>query len=284
MSARPVITLLTDFGLADPFVGMMKGVIAGICPDAVLVDLTHEVPPQDVFCGAFFLERAFRYFPPGTVHLCVVDPGVGTRRAPLAMRAERHFFVGPDNGLMSLAARRFHAVTLSERSFFRPDVSQTFHGRDLFAPVAAHLAAGAPLDRMGRSKTKIVRLAWPRPQKRAGGLSAEVVSVDRFGNLITNLSPADWRALRRPRLQIGDFTSDELSTSYGAAREGALLAVFGGYGLLEIAARNASAAEILRVGRGARVRVISRAPKASGPTERSAVSRASNPRGRSASP
>jgi S-adenosylmethionine hydrolase len=253
MTARPVITLLTDFGLTDPFVGMMKGVIASICPQAQVIDLTHEVPAQDVACGAFFLARSFRYFPVGTVHLAVVDPGVGTARAPLALTAHEHLFVGPDNGLLSLAAPRFRAVRLTERAFALSHVSNTFHGRDLFAPVAAHLAGGVPLSSFGPAKKTMVKLAWPKPRKTRRGFSADVVSVDRFGNLITNIEPAHWKALKKPRLSLGAFECDELSTSYGAASPRALMAVFGGYGLLEIAARDASAADLLRVERGARV-------------------------------
>jgi S-adenosylmethionine hydrolase len=258
MSTRPVITLLTDFGLTDPFVGMMKGVILRICPDAEVVDLTHQVAAQDIFSGAFFLERAFRYFPAGSVHVAVVDPGVGTGRAPLALRAHGHLFVGPDNGLLSFVARRFRAVRLAEPAFFLGRVSNTFHGRDLFAPAAAHLACGVPLARLGPPKQRIVKLAWPKPRKSRGSLSAEIVSVDRFGNLITNIEPAHWSLLRRPRLRVGDFVCDDISTSYGAAAKGKLLAVFGGFGLLEIAARDASAAELLELGRGARVKVVER--------------------------
>jgi len=253
-----VITLLTDFGLTDPFVGMMKGVIAGICPDAHLIDLTHDVPPQDVFAGAFFLERSFRYFPAGSVHVAVVDPGVGTARAPLALEAHGHHFVGPDNGLLSLAARRYRAVRLAQASFFLEHVSHTFHGRDLFAPAAAHLASGVSLARFGPPKKRIVKLSWPKPRKTRRGLSGEIVSVDRFGNLITNLSPALFKLVRRPRLFAGAFVCDQVSPSYGAAPRGAPVAVFGGYGLLEIAARDASAAQLLHLGRGDRVQVVER--------------------------
>jgi S-adenosylmethionine hydrolase len=255
VTARPVITLLTDFGHVDPFVGMMKGVIAGICPEANVIDLTHDVPAQDIFAGAFFLERAFRYFPVGTVHVAVVDPGVGTRRAALAVSAQGHAFVGPDNGVLSFVARRFRAVRLTAPAFFRAEISNTFHGRDVFAPVAAHLASGVPLTRLGPATKRIDQLRWPKPRKIRGGLSAEVISVDRFGNLITNIAPPDWQSLRRPRLSAGSFACETLSDSYGAARPRALVAVFGGYGLLEIAARDASAAQLLGLDRGARVRV-----------------------------
>jgi len=253
VTARPVITLLTDFGHLDPFVGVMKGVIAGICPEANVVDLTHDVPAQDVFAGAFYLERAFRYFPDGTVHVAVVDPGVGTRRAPLAMNAHGHTFVGPDNGLLSWVARRVRAVRLNNRAFFRAEISHTFHGRDVFASVAAHLARGVPLESLGPTQKRIVSLARPKPRKTRYGFSAEVLAVDRFGNLITNLEPAHWNALGRPRLTVGSFSTERLSHSYGAARPREIVAVFGGYGLLEIAARDASAAALLGLERGTRV-------------------------------
>jgi S-adenosyl-L-methionine hydrolase (adenosine-forming) len=255
---RPVITLLTDFGSTDPYVGMMKGVIATICPDANVVDLTHEVPPQDIRTGAFFLERSFRYFPAATIHVAVVDPGVGTSRKPIAVRSAGHVFIGPDNGLLSLAAQRPRAVTLRRASYFRTDVSQTFHGRDVFAPVAAHLAAGVPFESLGPALRRIVALASTRPRRTQRGLKGAVVSVDRFGNLITNLDLTAWKSLRRPRLAIGSFTTTELAPSYGAVRRGELALILGGYGLLEIAARDGSAAKILELGSGALVRVLER--------------------------
>jgi S-adenosylmethionine hydrolase len=253
VTARPIITLLTDFGTQDPYVGMMKGVIAGICPDANVIDLTHEVPPHDVRIGAFFLERARPYFPKGTVHLAVVDPGVGTSRGRIALVAGGQFFVGPDNGLLRLAARRYRAVALTRPSFFLPRVSNTFHGRDVFAPAAAHLAQGAPLSHLGPLKRRIVEIPWPKPRRGKLGVVAEIISVDRFGNLITNLEPTHWRSIRHPRLSAGEFTSTKLSKSYEAVRKGEIVLVFGGYGLLEIAARNASAAKVLGVGPGAPV-------------------------------
>jgi S-adenosylmethionine hydrolase len=257
VSARPVITLLTDFGSSDPYVGMMKGVIAGICPDANVIDLTHDVPPQDVTLGAFFLARAHRYFPPGAVHVAVVDPRVGTRRGRIALAAHGQFFVGPDNGLLSRAAPRHRAFSLTRPSYFLPDVSNTFHGRDVFAPVAAHVARGVPLERFGPAKRRIVELAWSKPKRERSALVAEIVSVDRFGNLITNLEPAHWRSLRRPRLSAGGFSSSRLSTSYAEVNRGELALVFGGYGLLEIAARDASAATVLGLTAGNRVRLTS---------------------------
>lgn len=258
---RPVITLLTDFGTADPYVGMMKGVIATICEGANVVDVTHDVPPQDIRTGAFFLERSFRYFPAGTVHVAVVDPGVGTARKPIAVRAGGHVFVGPDNGLLSLAAAaagRPRAITLDRAAYFRPEVSRTFHGRDLFSPVAAHLANGVPLELLGRPLKKIVKLENVAPRRTRRGFAATIASVDRFGNLITNLDLARWKTVRRPRLQAGSFIATSLAPAYGAVRRGELALLLGGYGLLEIAARDASASKILGLGAGALVELEER--------------------------
>ena len=254
----PVITLLTDFGSADPYVGMMKGVIATICPGVHVVDITHHVPPQDIRTGAFFLERSFRYFPPGSIHVAVVDPGVGTARKPLAVRSEGHVFIGPDNGLLSLAAGEPDIVCLTRREYFHSQISNTFHGRDIFAPVAAHVAAGAPFERLGPRQRRMVRLPNVRPRQGAGALRAAIVSVDRFGNLVTNLDLASWTSMRKPRLVAGAFRTTKLSTSYGAVPRGELALVLGGYGLLEIAARDASASKILGLGSGALVELWDR--------------------------
>lgn len=256
MSPRPVITLLTDFGSRDPFVGMMKGVIAGICPEANVIDITHDVPPQDIRLGAFFLGRAARYFPPGTVHVAVVDPGVGTSRHRIAVASGGQFFVGPDNGLLSLAATHRSAVLVSRRSYFLPQVSNTFHGRDVFAPVAAHIARGVPLARFGPEKRRIVGLRWPKPTQTKVGLLGEIVSVDHFGNLITNIEPEHWKSLRGARLSAGVLHHAKLSKTYEAVKVGELAVLFGGYGLLEIAARQGSATTKLGLVAGDPVRLV----------------------------
>jgi S-adenosylmethionine hydrolase len=249
----PVITLLTDFGLADPYVGQMKGVIAGICSAATVVDLTHAVPRQDVRTGAFYLERSFRFFPKGTVHVAVVDPGVGTSRRALVVAADGHFFVGPDNGVLSLAARRGRAVSITQQRYFASHVSHTFHGRDVFAPVAAHLARGVPIQRFGPAQKRILLLDWPEPRRTKRALVGEIVSVDRFGNLITNFEPSHWASLDKPGLVAGSFRATELSSSYQEAPMSKHVIVFGGYGLLEIAARDDSAANTLNLTIGDRV-------------------------------
>ena len=188
--SRPLIALLSDFGTADHYVGTMKGVMLGICPEAALVDITHDVPPHDVRTGARQLAASYRYFPAGTVFLAVVDPGVGSSRRGIAVETADHRFVAPDNGLLSAVldeapARR--VVELTERKFARATISRTFEGRDRFAPAAAWLAKGAAITTLGRSVAAPVRLEWPAVVERADGLEGAVEIVDRFGNLVTNL-------------------------------------------------------------------------------------------------
>ena len=185
-----VITLTTDFGTSDWFVGTMKGVIAGIAPKATIIDLTHDLPPGDIRGGAFALAASYRFFPKGTVHVAVVDPGVGSRRKAIAVQTAKGFFVGPDNGVLSWAlvkekAKAVHA--LENEAYFLKPVSQTFHGRDVFAPVAAHLSRGVPIKKLGPALKDFVRLDWPEPRRQRGGIEGEVVYIDRFGNAITNL-------------------------------------------------------------------------------------------------
>ena len=187
---RPLITLLTDFGTRDAYVGSLKGVILSLNPEVRLVDLSHEVDPQDIRAGAFMLAEAAAYFPPGTIHLAVVDPGVGSRRRALAARCRGHYWVGPDNGLFHLIFNRapdLAMVSLENPAYFRPRVSATFHGRDIFAPVAAHLSLGVDLDDFGPRVTDPVSLAFPEPEFGPETIQGEIISVDRFGNLISNI-------------------------------------------------------------------------------------------------
>ena len=247
-----IVTLLTDFGTADYFVGAMKGVILGIAPAATVVDLTHEVPPQDVRAGAFTLLAAYRSFPAGTVHVAVVDPGVGSARRAIAAEAGGHRFVGPDNGLLSWAlereadARVFH-VTRGE--LFRQPVSATFHGRDVFAPVAARLAAGMDVAAVGPEIGDAARLGGLRPERLAdGSFRGEVLHVDRFGNCITSFtrdipgSAADGYMLRAGGREIrtvrGFYAEDDSDEPF---------AIWGSAGFLEISVNRGSAARVLGV-------------------------------------
>ncbi len=243
----PLVVLLTDFGLKDHYVGVMKGVMKDICPHLSLIDLTHEISPQDVKEGAYVLGVSYRYFPPGAVFLAVVDPGVGTERKPLALKAGDYFFVGPDNGLFTLVLkqeREFSARLLSNHKFFRPKISETFHGRDIFAPVAAHLACGAPFSALGPELKELVLLPWPEPRFEGRRLIGAVVHVDRFGNLITNISEEDLSRGRVARVLYRGLEIPFLRT-YGLAQRGEALCLIGSDGFLEIAVAQGSAAEKL---------------------------------------
>ena len=259
MMARPVIALLTDFGLRDHYVGAMKGVVLGICPDATLVDISHDIPAHDVLAGALELDAAVRYFPLGTIFLVVVDPGVGSSRRALAVDTGDYRFVGPDNGVLAPAVERRPVpviVELSNGEFALPVVSSTFEGRDRFAPAAAWLARGAPLDSFGPRVGVLGRLNVPCPQVATGEIVGEVLRVDRFGNLITNIDRAALDALHGSvSIGVGGHRLAGVVTTYAQVAAGALCALVGGTDRLEIAVNGASAAEALALGRGAPVRV-----------------------------
>lgn len=191
--SHPPIALLTDFGLRDGYIGVLKGVILGIVPHAQLIDITHEIPPQDIAAGAWVLETSYRYFPQGTVHICVVDPGVGSARQPIAVRAGDWFFVGPDNSLLSYVLTEqpiYEAVVLSNPAYHLPQVSATFQGRDIFAPVAAHIARGVTLGDLGTplDSSSLQLLNLKHVTRQEGRIEAQIVYIDHFGNLITNIS------------------------------------------------------------------------------------------------
>lgn len=247
-----VITLTTDFGLADGYVGAMKGVILGIAPAARLVDLSHEIAPQAVRQAAYVLGRAVPYFPPGAIHLAVVDPGVGSARRPLLVTTSQAAFVGPDNGLFTFAldAPGAQAWTLDRPSYWLSGISRTFHGRDIFAPVAAHLANGVLPQDLGSPITDAVRLT-PLLAERIGdnGIRGHIVYVDHFGNLISNV-PGAWIAVGRWQCVIAAQRILCIGDTYSAAEPGALLALVGSDGTVEVAVREGNAAHRLQVGAG----------------------------------
>ena len=256
--SRPVITLTTDFGQADGYVGAMKGVMLSICPDAALVDISHEIRPQAVEQAAYVLSTVVSYHPPGAVHLVVVDPGVGSERRPIAVRTERAAYVGPDNGVLSLALAQDparQAVRLTGPRYRLPSVSATFHGRDIFAPAAAHLACGAPLDEMGEALdlSDLVELPAPAPEPQPGGWQCTILHVDRFGNLITNFQIQPQQ--RGLRVNAGGQWIDQVSRTFSDVDPGELLAYEGSSGYLEIAAREENAAEILSLGVGDTIQI-----------------------------
>ena len=260
----PIITLTTDFGQRDPFVGIMKGVILSICPSARLVDLTHDVEPQDVRGACLALEAALPFFPDGTVHLAVVDPGVGSRRRPLGVRAGRHYFVGPDNGVLTPALRsaRWTAVALTAPEYRLAEVSRTFHGRDVFAPAAAYLAAGVPLERLGAVAADPVLEPIPGSRLEGDALVGEVLAVDRFGNLLTSIEAGRLAALAADgpvTVEVSGQPVAGLVEAYAEAGDGRPAAIVGSTGHFEIFVRGGSASQALGVGRGAPVRIRKRA-------------------------
>jgi S-adenosylmethionine hydrolase len=259
----PLITLTTDFGAQDAFVGTMKGVIWSICPGARIADLSHGVPPQDIRAGAQVLGRAAPYFPAGTVHVAVVDPGVGTARRPIALRLGSQYCVGPDNGiftplLLDSVERGGTAefVALDNPAFWLPNVSHTFHGRDIFAPVGAHLANGVSLAELGTHISDLVWLPMPRPQRNGQGWVAHVTMIDRFGNLTLDLRayqlPPDSRVLFR----INGAEIQGMVDSYGQRSPGEVIALVDSADFVEIATVNGSAADDLKASVGDVVEVV----------------------------
>jgi S-adenosylmethionine hydrolase len=249
-----MITLLTDFGHHDPLVGIMKGVILAKAPDTCIVDLAHEVPPHNVTAAAFFLMTSWSYFPEETIHCVVVDPGVGSDRPILCARYRGHLFLAPDNGVLSWAIpagkpAAFFAV--ENRSFFLPNISRTFHGRDIFAPVAAELEKGLDPARLGPPATSPKRLPFRTPKQHNGRIKGEVLWIDRFGNGITNIPEtlvASWREGTSPAsvsLLLGETRIDGIVEAYAAVPVGQPLGILGSSGYLEIAAHQAHAASLL---------------------------------------
>ncbi len=255
-----IITLTTDFGTADGYVGAMKGVILSLAPSATIVDISHDVAPHDVRHGAWLLAAAAPFFPPGTIHVAVVDPGVGSARRGIAVQTASAVFVGPDNGLFSpFLHERVACVALTNPATQRDTVSATFHGRDIFVPVAAHLANGLPLSELGPAVDDPFSLPIPQPERLPDGrLRAEVVHVDRFGNLVTNLKleQAGTKAveLASVRVAVGD-ESLVVRRTYADVAPGTLLALVGSSGHLELAVREGNAAQRLGLGVGAKVAV-----------------------------
>ncbi len=250
-----IITLTTDFGTGSPYVAAMKGVVLSIDPAATLVDVTHDVRPQDVRHGALVLDDVAGWFPPGTIHVAVVDPGVGTDRKILVAEIGRRHYVAPDNGLLSRLARRAppsDVRELTEPRYWLDSVSATFHGRDVMAPVAAHLSRGLDPEKLGPPLAKLVMLDWPEPVVSSGRIEGEVLDVDSFGNVTTNIDAdllAKSLAGRPARVGLGEDEVEGIRSTYGDGPEGALIALVGSTGRLELAIVGGSAAATL----GARI-------------------------------
>ena len=247
--AKPIITLTTDFGTRDGYVGAVKGVIKRINPDAEVVDISHEVESFDVLGGAFVLNNFYRYFPRGTVHLTVVDPGVGSERQPLLIRSQDFFFVGPDNGIFSFVFQNetlTDVVVLSNKKYFLTEPSVTFHARDIFAPVAAYVSRGVAAKEFGPTAKECLKLVIPEPKLSKGRLRGEIVHMDGFGNLITNVAEESLRGKRITAITVGRKRIKRLAGSYSEIKQGQLGALIGSSNLLEIAVNQGSAREALK--------------------------------------
>jgi S-adenosyl-L-methionine hydrolase (adenosine-forming) len=265
VSNRPIITLTTDFGANDHFVGVMKGVILDIVPDAQIVDICHSVQAFDVLDGALTISQAYSYFPNRTVHVVVVDPGVGTARRPIVASSDGYHFVAPDNGVLSLVyAReaRMHVRHVTSEHYFLQPVSNTFHARDIFSPVAAYLAKEVDALKFGDEIEDYVRFNAPKPKAvEQNRLRGVVLKVDRFGNLITNITPQDVPMLftegaKRFKITVGSREVTEMHNAYAQGAPGEVFGVLGSMGFLEIAANRGAAAQLTGAGKGTDVNII----------------------------
>ena len=265
----PIITLTTDFGTRDVYVGVMKGVILNINPNAQIVDITHAIPPQDIHEAAFAIHAAQRYFSKGTIHVIVVDPGVGSRRQAIVCQTANAFFVCPNNGVLSYLLQEIEtealptpdAVVIENTTYLLPQISRTFHGRDIFAPVAAHLSLGVPLAQIGTPIYDLVRLPLRTIQRANETLTGQIIKVDSFGNLITNISEDMLTSFlsvpilneldaTKFEIRVGNTCLKKLNISYAESGTGELLAIIGSFGLLEIAINMGNAAARLGLKRG----------------------------------
>ena len=258
---NPLITLTTDFGAADHFAGVMKGVILGIAPRARIVDITHEAQPFEVADGGFTIAQAYRYFPKKTIHVVVVDPGVGSTRRPLLAEMGGQYFVAPDNGVLSMIFSREQPKVrhITNEKYFLHPVSRTFHGRDVFSPVAAHLAAGVASARFGKRIDDFLRLSFDKPNRTSKrAWTGTVLKVDRFGNLITNLHVDEFPGVRTRAfaLNAGLQTVTRLALTFTECDPGELFVIVGSSGYLEVATNQGSAAKALGCGAGSPVELV----------------------------
>jgi hypothetical protein len=262
VGSAPIITLLTDFGTRDPYLGSMKGVILSICVQARIVDITHDIDRYSVSHGAYVLASVVSYFPIGTIHVCVVDPGVGTTRKALIVKTKRSYLVGPDNGVLILAADREgteKVIEIKNTEYMLGEVSSTFHGRDVFGPVAAHLANGVSITEFGEETNSFVHASFPKSRVSSGKLSGEVVHVDDFGNVITNISLADTREFgitsgTMVRIAVGRGSRKiRFCRTYGEVARGQPLALVGSVGLLEISVNAGNASSTFKARKGSQV-------------------------------
>jgi S-adenosyl-L-methionine hydrolase (adenosine-forming) len=278
VARNSIVTLTTDFGLQDHFVGTMKGVMIDINPEVKFVDISHAVQPFDVFDAALTVAQAYPYFPTGTVHMVIVDPGVGTARRPIVVSTEKYLFVAPDNGVLSLVydrEERLSVRTISAEHYYLQPLSNTFHGRDIFSPIAAHLSKGGDPSRMGEEVTDYVRFSAPKPKAVGNGtLRGVVLKVDRFGNLITNITPQDLPALFQAdpppfKIIVGQREVAQIRSAYADGAPGEVFGILGSMGFLEIAANRGAAAKLMEATKGTDVNIVVEGASAAGTTTNS---------------
>ena len=260
--ARPIITLTTDYGTSDHLVGVLKGVILSINPDVTLVDITHRVLAHDVLDGAMTIGQAFKFFPPKTIHIVVVDPGVGTQRKPLLVAGDQHYFIAPDNGVLSSVydqSESLNAWHITAEHYFRNPVSNTFHGRDIFAPVAAWLSKSWQTASFGEQITDFVRFSIPKPKEAGNTIKGAVLRIDHFGNLITNIMPHEIPALAAAggnfTIRVGNGQIKKIVPTFAQGAAGEAVGIVGSSGYLEISVNKGSAARTLAAARGAEVTI-----------------------------
>ncbi len=256
-----IITLTSDFGLQDHYVSAMKAAMLEVAPEARMIDVSHEIPPQDIMAGAWVIRNAAFMFPKNSVHLVVVDPGVGTSRNPVVVKMNGHYFVGPDNGIFSLLydEYEYEAVRLNNAEFWRNQRSGTFDGRDIFGPVAAHLSKGVPMSELGEPIKEMVVYHWAVPIGDKDGLQGWVLHIDRFGNLVTNISESlmkEYVGNRKVKVYVGNTVIGNIVTTFGDVEEGDPAVFLGSSGMLEIGINKGNAAELLSVHKGAQISIV----------------------------
>lgn len=259
---RPIVTLTTDYGTSDHLVGVLKGVILAINPEVNIVDITHRVLAHDVLDGALTIGQAYKYFPPKTIHLVVVDPGVGTQRRPVLVAGDQHYFIAPDNGVLSSVYDQTEALyvwNITSEHYFRNPVSNTFHGRDIFAPVAAWLSKSWQTSSFGDPITDFVRFSIPKPKALDNGVKGAVLRIDHFGNLVTNITPEDVPGLATANgklmIRVGNGQANKIVQTFAQGAPGEVVGLIGSGGFLEISVNKGNAARALGAARGAEVTV-----------------------------
>lgn len=247
------ITLTTDFGDKDYYVGAVKGVITSIAPMVSIIDICHQIKAGDIKEAAFIIGAAFKYFPKGTIHLLVVDPGVGSSRRIVIVKSDNYYFVAPDNGVLSYVVSQLKntkIVSVTNKEYFLENISNTFHGRDIFAPVVAYLAKGVKAEEFGEEINDLLTFPIKEVYRDGQSLVGEIIYIDRFGNLVTNFTPNDLSSSKNVNIRIGDYEISQISNFYAQNNPGDLLAIWGSYGYLEISVNQGSAEELLKIKRG----------------------------------